>query len=140
MFRIEAADARPIQLRYNGVNRANDDDINRRYGSFLHIEAIDADWADNHFPDDSEIFIPKAKPDVKWDIRSNVSLGPDPDRYRDDGWSKSSNESVDDWTDLHRFMRVINSNPDDNYLGTVGQVVDVDQWARWFAFMTIVLS
>ena len=138
---IEAADARPIQLRYNGVNRANDDDINRRYGSFLHIEAIDADWADNHFPDDSGGNIySKGRPDVKWDIRSNQSLGPDPDRYRDDGWSKSSNESVDDWTDLHRFMRVINSNSDDNYLETVGQVVDVDQWARWFAFMTIVLS
>ena len=95
MSGIEAADARPIQLRYNGVNRANDDDINRRYGSFLHIEAIDADWADNHFPDDSGGNIySKGRPDVKWDIRSNQSLGPDPDRYRDDGWSKSSNESV----------------------------------------------
>ena len=32
---IEAADARPIQLRYNGVNRANDNNINRRYGLFF---------------------------------------------------------------------------------------------------------
>ena len=138
---IEAADARPIQLRYNGVNRANDNNINRRYGSFLHIEAIDGDWADNHFPNDAGGNIySKGRPDVKWDIRSNETLGPDPERYRADGWSKNSNEANDDWSDLHRFMRVINNNSDDDYLKTVEQVVDVDQWARWFAFMTIVLS
>jgi hypothetical protein len=138
---IEAASARPLQLRYNGVNRANDNDNERRYGSYLHVEAIDGQWADDHYPNDSGGNIySKARPDVKWSIRSTEALGPDSNRYRSDGWSKGSNESLDDWSDLHRFMRVMNNTSSDEYFQGVSEVVDVEQWARWFAFMTIVLS
>jgi hypothetical protein len=138
---IEAASARPVQLRYNGVNRANDNDNERRYGSYLHVEAIDGQWADDHYPNDpgGNIYS-KARPDVKWSIRSTEAMGPDSDRYRSDGWSKGSNESLDDWSDLHRFMRVMNNTSSDEYFQGVSEVVDVEQWTRWFAFMTIVLS
>ena len=138
---IEAASARPVQLRYNGVNRANDNDNERRYGSYLHVEAIDGKWADDHYPNDSGGNIySKARPDVKWSIRSTETLGPDSNRYRSDGWSKGSNESFDDWSDLHRFMRVMNNTSSDEYFQGVSEVIDVEQWTRWFAFMTIVLS
>ena len=138
---IEAASARPVQLKYNGVNRANDNDNERRYGSYLHVEAIDGQWADDHYPNDpgGNIYS-KARPDVKWSIRSTEALGPDSNRYRSDGWSKGSNESLDDWSDLHRFMRVMNNTSSDEYFQGVSEVVDVEQWTRWFAFMTIVLS
>ena len=77
---------------------------------------------------------------MKWSIRSTETLGPDSNRYRSDGWSKGSNESFDDWSDLHRFMRVMNNTSSDEYFQGVSEVIDVEQWARWFAFMTIVLS
>ena len=138
---IEAADSRPVQLRYNGVNRANDNDNNRRYGSFLHIEAIDGDWADIHYPQDSAgNLYSKGRPDVKWDIRTTDDGLADRGAYIRDGWSKGSNESIDDWEDLHQFMIAMNGAPDSGYYDYVSEVVDVDQWSRWFAFMTIILS
>ena len=138
---IEAADSRPVQLRYNGVNRANDNNNNRRYGSFLHIEAIDGDWADIHYPLDSTgNLYSKGRPDVKWDIRTTDDGLADRGAYIRDGWSKGSNESIDDWEDLHQFMITMNGAPDSGYFGYVSEVVDVKQWSRWFAFMTIILS
>ena len=138
---IEAADAKPVQLRYNGVNRANDNDNNRRYGSYLHIEAIDGDWADIHYPLDSAgNLYSKGRPDVKWDIRSTDDGLADKGAYIRDGWSKSSNESIDDWEDLHQFMITMNSASDSGYLERISAEVDVKQWSRWFAFMTIILS
>ena len=138
---IEAADAKPVQFRYNGVNRATDNDNNRRYGSYLHIEAIDGDWADIHYPLDSAgNLYSKGRPDVKWDIRSTNNGLADRGAYIRDGWSKGSNESIDDWEDLHQFMITMNGASGSGYLEQISGMVDVKQWSRWFAFMTIILS
>jgi len=138
---IEAADAKPVQFRYNGVNRATDNDNNRRYGSYLHIEAIDGDWADIHYPLDSAgNLYSKGRPDVKWDIRSTGDGLADRGAYIRDGWSKSSNESTDDWEDLHQFMITMNGASGSGYFEHISGMVNVEQWSRWFAFMTIILS
>jgi hypothetical protein len=52
MAGLAAADATPIQLRINGQNLAVTTD--RMYGSYVAVEALDGDWADNHFPDDPD--------------------------------------------------------------------------------------
>ncbi len=138
---IEASAAKPVQLRYNGVNRADDNQNTRRYGSYLHLEPIDGDWADEHFPLDSGGNVySKSRPDVKWDIRTTGDGAANANAYRSDGWSKNSNESIDDWEDLHQFMVTINDASGDDYLEQVSNVIDVEQWTRWFAYMTIVLS
>ncbi|MED5585660.1 MAG: Ig-like domain-containing protein [Verrucomicrobiota bacterium] len=139
---IEAATAKPVQLRHNGVNRAEDNQNARRYGSYLHVEAIDGDWAGLHYPlDPAGNIYSKGRPDVKWNIRyGEDGISPDVGAYRGDGWSKGSNESANQWDDLHELFITMNSAEGDGYLDQVSGVVDVDQWARWFAFMTIVLS
>ena len=139
---IEAAAAKPVQLRQNGVNRAQDNQNARRYGSYLHVEAIDGDWAGVHYPLDSAGNIySKGRPDVKWDVRyADDGVSPDAGAYRGDGWSKGSNESADQWNDLHELFITMNRASGQEYFGRISGVVDVEQWARWFAFMTIVLS
>jgi hypothetical protein len=139
---IEAATAKPVQLRHNGVNRAEDNENGRRYGSYLHVEAIDGDWADGHYPlDPAGNIYSKGRPDVKWDVHyAGDGVSPNPGAYISDGWSKSSNESANQWDDLHRLFIAMNSASGTGYLEQISGVVDVDQWARWFAYMTIVLN
>ena len=139
---VEAAAAKPVQLRHNGVNRAEDNQNARRYGSYLHVEAIDGDWAGLHYPlDPGGNVYSKGRPDVKWDIRyAEDGVSPDPGAYRGDGWSKGSNESANQWDDLHQLFITMNNASGGGYVEQVSGVVDVEQWTRWFAFMTIVLS
>ena len=99
------------------MNRADDNQTTRRYGSYLHLETIDGDWADEHFPLDSGGNVySKGRPDVKWDIRTTGDGAANANAYRSDGWSKNSNESIDDWEDLHQFMVTINGASGDDYL------------------------
>ncbi|MCP4848560.1 MAG: tandem-95 repeat protein [Verrucomicrobiaceae bacterium] len=139
---IEAASAKPVQLRHNGVNRAEDNQNARRYGTYLHVEAIDGDWAEIHYPlNPGGNVYSKGRPDVKWNVRyGDDGVAPNPGAYRGDGWSKGSNESIDEWDDLHQLFITMNSASGRGYLEQVSGVVDVEQWTRWFAFMTIVLS
>ena len=139
---IEAAAAKPVQLRHNAVNRAEDNQNGRRYGSYLHVEAIDGDWAEIHYPlNPGGNVYSKGRPDVKWDIRyGEDGVSPDPGAYRGDGWSKGSNESLNQWDDLHQLFITMDSASGGGYFEQISGVADVEQWARWFAFMTIVLS
>ncbi len=139
---IEAAAAKPVQLRHNGINRAEDNQNGRRYGSYLHVEAIDGDWADIHYAlDPAGNVYSKGRPDVKWDVRyGGDGVSPNPGAYISDGWSKGSNESANQWDDLHQLFITMNNASGTGYLEQISGVVDVDQWARWFAYMTIVLS
>jgi hypothetical protein len=130
---LAAVDAFPVQVRLNGVNRSNDNQPNRRYGSYVHLEALAADYLEAHFPEDSGgNLYKKRRPDVKWPFRNgNINS------YLSDGWSKSSNSSGNDWGDLDNFMFVMNNASGPSYLDQVGRVVNVEQWIRWFALNTL---
>jgi spore coat protein CotH len=127
---LPAPDASLAQVRVNGVNLAG-------AGSYAQLEAINGEFVDEHFPDDSEGNLyrkrrPPNNADTKWAYRNgNVA------QYLNDAWTKETNSGANDWTDLNEFLRVINQAPDATYLESIGQVINVDQWLRYFALMSL---
>ena len=118
-----------VQVRLNGENLAESG--NRMYGSYAHLEVVDSDYAENHFPDDSAGNAYKCMRDL-----GPADLGyrgTNPDSYRN-SYFKRTNVGEDDWSDLIELCRVLSANtPDATYVDEVSRVVNVDQWLRFFA-------
>ncbi|HYW80948.1 MAG TPA: lamin tail domain-containing protein, partial [Thermoguttaceae bacterium] len=129
---LAAEDSLPVHLQTNGVDLSSGATMS---GSYVQLETFDADYADNHFPNDGGGNIYKA---VTGTHRANLNyLGTNPQSYINDGYSKSTNESENDWSDLINLTYVLNNAPDATYVEDVAEVIDVDQWIRWFAIQTL---
>jgi hypothetical protein len=112
---------------------------------------------DAHWPEaNSGNIYKKGRPDEFW--RATEPAPNDPDALLD-GWSKQNNSSANDWSDLRSFFQTwqnatappftgetandVDTGPGtgtvftDNEITTLNTVADLDQWARWFALMTI---
>jgi hypothetical protein len=73
------------------------------------------------------------RPDVDWAYRNGNA-----NAYLNDGWTKPTNSSENDWSDLNEWLRVMNQAPGDGeYIEQVEVVANLDQWMQWFAVMTI---
>ena len=131
MAGLPAADATAVQVRVNGENLALDDPA-RMYGSYVALEVLNSDWADNHFPDDSAGNLYRGADDQG---PAELGYGGDnPDTYRR-GYSKNTNESDDDWTDLINLTYELNNDgiSDTEFMERVGQVINIEQWMRYLA-------
>lgn len=122
-------EATAVQVRLNGENLAVPG--REMYGSYAHIEVIDSDYADNHFPDDGAGNAYKCMRDLgPADFRYR---GDDPDSYRN-SYFKRTNTAEDDWSDLIELCYVLSdTTPDDIYIDEVNRVLNIDQWLRFFA-------
>jgi spore coat protein CotH len=131
-----AAAGTAIQLRVNGVNGAFGSSA-PQYGSYLWLEPYNSEFMDKHVPLDSGGNVyKKVRPITNWDYR-NGNVG----QYMNDGWSKSTNSSENDWSDLDNLFRVMHQTPAGaGYYPAVSAVVNVDQWVRWFAAMELLNS
>ncbi len=118
-----------VQVRMNGENLAESG--REMYGSYAHVEVIDSDFPDNHFPNNSAGNAYKCMRDLG---PADFSYrGPNPDSYRN-SYFKSTNTAEDDWSDLIELCFVMSeTTPDDVYVEEVNRVVNVDQWLRFFA-------
>ncbi|HXG48670.1 MAG TPA: CotH kinase family protein, partial [Methylomirabilota bacterium] len=130
---MPAAQHRAVQLRVNGVNYgvpgAYSFPESITYGSYALQESMNGDWADRMFPDDGDGNIYRcARPDTGLDY-----LGTNPNSYVATGYSKESNTSENDWTDLINLTAVLNSPSDAGYAQRVRQVVNIDKWMAYFA-------
>ena len=134
---LAAAHVRPVQLRVNGINWAvpgpshpfNFGDPAVTYGSYALQEVMNADWAERVFPDDPNGNVYRnARPDTGLDY-----LGTNPGSYIGAGYSKESNTSENDWTDLIRLTDLLNNSPDSSYVRDVRSVANVEQWMIYFA-------
>jgi len=130
---MPAAQHRAVQLRVNGVNWGVpgefvfDDFIT--YGSYVLQESMNGDWAEDVFPDDSGGNVYRcARPDT-----GLYYLGTNPNAYRNQGYSKESNTSEDNWDDLINLTFVLNNAPDNTYVQQVRQVANVEKWMVYFA-------
>ncbi|MEX2189045.1 MAG: Ig-like domain-containing protein, partial [Pirellulales bacterium] len=146
--------ATPVQVRINSVNRATNDlttppGDNPQTGSYVHIEVIDDDWAKDHLPDDSQGNVyTKRRPDNNMQYLGSLTApyynpASDPQDYLNDGWEKKTNESENDWSDLNEMLRVLNQvDPASgvSYFDRLNAIIDVDQWARYFALMVLMNS
>jgi len=133
LYGVPQPNVTAVQVRVNGQNRAQAG--NEMYGSYVHIEVIDSDFAGNHFPDDSggnaykcmrqHELLPNEPADLQY-------RGSNP-RYYDNSYFKGTNEAQDDWTGLMDLCYVISETPDDIYVEEVKRVADVEKWLRFFA-------
>jgi hypothetical protein len=124
---------RPVQVRVNNINRASSGAP--MFGSYAANEAINSQWADRHFPDDSGGNVYRAIRDIlppTFDYRLE-----DQNAYTNT-WFKETNVSEDDWTDLIAMLRVIGLSGTDDYTETtVRRVINPEQWLNHLAVMNL---
>ncbi len=123
---LPAADARVVQLRVNGQNLAQMN--NHMYGSYVALEVIDSDFAENHFPDD-----PAGNAYICASNGADLSYeGDNPDKYRDN-YEKSTNIAEDDFNDLVNLVYALNNAPSETFVQEVSGVIQLEQWFRFLA-------
>ena len=115
----------PAGLPQNGTGNGGG------FGSFLLVEPINGDWAANHFPNDSAGNVYRAS---KYPWNANLDyLGANPDTYLEAGFSKTSNQSDNDWTDLISLAYALSptlSDPD--YVSAVLTNANVEKCLLYF--------
>ena len=138
MAGLPALDAKRVQVRVNGQNLAPLDP-EHMYGSYVHLEVYDGDWADHHLPDDSGGNLYRCTSRAR---HCNLRYqGEDPAIYRQDDWyGKKTNTAANDWSDLIGLTYALDESPDETYVQDIEAVVNVDQWLRWFALMALMVN
>jgi hypothetical protein len=134
---LSMADARAVQVRVNGANLAATGPDSVQQGSYVALEPLGPDWVENHYPLDSNGNLYRVS------VGNHTgTLSPLANKAQavSIGYTKNSNSSEDDWSDLLRLTEVLNTVPDEDYVAEVRKVIDVEQWMRYFAFMTMVTS
>lgn len=129
---LAALDAWAVQVRVNNENLAKSG--LPQFGSYAAVEVLNGDYIRNHFPLDSQ---GNAYRGVASDPPSEVEAdlfyrGSNPNAYRPN-YPKQNNLFEDDWTDLIRLTRVLSQTPASDFLPAVSQVLDVQEWLRYFA-------
>ncbi len=150
----------PVQVRVNGVNLANASPTGGtdsfQFGSYYCFQPYDSGWAAAHIPQDGGGNIYKGVWYLDWVqlVRGanldylGTSLAPYELVYSPTGpqstsgpYSKQSNTSEDDWSDLTNLTYTLStSTPDASYLQAVGQVANIDQWLRYFAVNSLIIN
>ena len=131
MAGLATADARPVRMLVNGTDLSLGGTVSSpMYGTYVHLESIDTDFAGAHFGDDANGNVYKGLRDAgPADFRY---FGNDPTTYRL-SYFKETNERQDDWTDLFELTRVLSTAPDETYVDDVKRVLDPEQWLRFIA-------
>lgn len=122
--------ARPVQLRFNGVNYANSG--GGMFGSYAHVEVVDSEWARDHFPDDGNGNVYSKRRPL---CEPLGYLGATPQNYVGCAFDKESNSSENEWTDLMNLMFAMDpdTTPDNDYVSAVRRNLNVEQGLRYFA-------
>ena len=155
---VRVPDAVPVELRRNGIEYTSSSGGTADFGKWVRVEDIGGDFIDNHWPEaNGGNAYRKTRPDQFW--RATQPAPPNPNSLLD-GWSKQNNSSANDWSDLRGFFQTWQTVAAPHFTGenvndvhengvwngtafsdadiaTLSTVSDLDQWARWFAVMTI---
>jgi hypothetical protein len=130
---LNVADARLIQMRINGQNRAGA--VVRQFGHYVAVEVMNSDWAETEFPFDPDGNIYRAS---RSPHTANLSYyGPDYQTYIQMGYSKESNGAENDWSDLINLTFVMSNAPPEQYLAAVSQLANLRQWMTYFATLSL---
>lgn len=138
-----------IRVRVNGVDLAQTG--TRMYGRYVRLEGRGGDWAERHYPNDSEGNFYRCDDHDTGGVNPPGDLGSgefrfegtDPNAYNDTFW-KETNQDANDYGDLADFCRIVSapatggtagqpaiSNAD--YPAAVAGVLDIDQFYRFIA-------
>ena len=130
---LTAEEATAIQLRINGNNLAIQPNVQN--GSYARLEVTNSDFADNHFIDDSS-------GNVYRGLSGNLDfLGENGNSY-DGRYSKQTNASENDWSDLIALTRALDvfETPDEVFVDQIQAVANVDQWMRFLAVNALLVN
>jgi spore coat protein CotH len=105
------------------------------YGSYVHLEEIDTDFAENHWPLDPNGNVYRGTRDGQGGTLTY--RGTNVNNYANNGYTKQSNVSENDWSDLINLTFVLNNTPDSEYVGAMRQTVNVEEWIKYFAMMVM---
>ena len=149
----------PAQVRVNSANLAHSEPDGTtdsfQFGSYFCFQSYSADWTDAHLPQDSQGNIYKGvwyQDNIQltngavFDWRGTnvanyrVTYGPTGPTANTGAYSKQSNKSEDDWSDLIGLCSALGQMSATNYLSAVTQVVNMDEWLRYFAANSLVLN
>ncbi len=134
---LDAEAARVVQVRVNGVNLASAG--SPQFGSYIATEVPDNDFVDSHFPlnNDGNIYRGSSGGHA-----ANLNyLGTNVNSYLAAGYSKENNRSENDWSDLINLTFTLSpGTPNAVYANAVRQIVNVENWALYFALYTLTLS
>ncbi len=142
---LPTPDAKRVQFQINGENEARNDDTMR--GSFVHLEPIGDEMIEDKFPvnDGGNLYKKRSadpnRDEKRWGVHFEDTVRYDEQNwYLTDDWSKLTNESKGDWGDLQQFVEVMHQAGGADYLEEISPLINIDQWTRWFAAMTILNS
>ncbi len=158
---LPTPDAVPVEMRRNGLEQTTSGGDTPDYGRWVRVEDPGGEMVSRQWPlaSGGNIY-KKGRPDEFW--RSNASAPSSPAGLLD-GWSKQNNSAANDWSDLTGFFATCQSvaGPhfpgapagdagngaawnrvpyDTDDIGMLETVADLNQWARWFAVMTLLQS
>jgi hypothetical protein len=131
---LPASSARPVQYRINAVNLASAG--NPQYGAYVFVEPINGDWAENHYPNDGDGNGYRGSR-APWTANLDFQ-GSNSQTYVNLGYSKVSNQSDNDWSDLFALTYALTQVPADvDYVPAVLARVNVTNWMRYFAVSSL---
>lgn len=133
---LPASYARPVQYRINGAQPNGTSAGSPQYGSFVYVEPINGDWAEKHYPNDGD---GNAYRGSRAPWTANLDhRGTNYTTYVGLGYSKTSNQSENDWTDLFNLTFALNTNAVDAiYEQAVQAHADVTNFMRYFAVSSL---
>ena len=157
---LRAPDVYPVEVRRNGVEYTRPTGGTGDFGMWVLMEDLSGEFIDRHWPltNGGQVY-KKGRPDEFW--RSTQPAPSNPDLTLD-GWIKQNGGAANDWSDLRGFFTTWQTASQPHFpgapagdvaggswdgtpftaaeLSSVETVANLDQWARWFAVMTILQS
>ncbi len=159
---IVCADAKPVQVRWNSVNRLARNSVTglttgqdeahwvRNYGLMAHVEPINRDFIKHHYPTDSSgnLYTKRGSGGGEWAVAASLATAPAfyagiGTAATGEGWEKQNNTSSMNFADLHNFVSTMTAGvgaPASGYLTNVGNVLEVNQWLKTMAVSTILTN
>ncbi len=128
-------ESRAAQVRINGQNLALPG--TPQFGSYAMNETVDQAFADRQFPNDPEgnlyrgvrNLIGSSNADLRW-------LGASYGAYTN-AFKKENNKTANDWSDFILLVDTLNNATEANYTNAIDQILNANQWMRYFAFNTL---
>lgn len=131
------AESRPVQVRVNGGNLAKSGQ--EQFGSYAANEVVGADLVQRQFPLDDGGNLYRGIRDMIPGISADADLvwhGSSYNSYTN-AYAKENNKVANDWSDLVHLIDVLNNTPDATYANAVNNVINVDEWMKYFAINTL---
>ncbi len=134
---LPMADSRPVQVRVNGANLAKPGQ--EQFGSYAANEVVDDRLVKRQFPLDDQGNLYRGIRDMIPGLSADADLAWHGASYTSytNAYAKENNSVANDWSDLIHLIDVLNNTPDATYANAVSNVVNVDEWMKFFAVNTL---